>query len=108
MLWQIGTLVGLAGTATLGILYGLAARKAGHLVSQVVLAEAKAAKLADTAARLRGLYVQRERYIATLEKSLIDRMPADQLAGVFNRMLSDGADPNDGETLPSKPPAGKT
>ena len=100
--------MGLAGTATLGILYGLTARKVGALTSQVVLAEASAAKALDTAARLRGLYVQRERYIATLEKSLIDRLPADKLADVFNRVLSDGTHGDDGAPVPSKPPASKT
>jgi hypothetical protein len=101
-LWQIASVIGFAGTATLGILYGLAARKAGAMLSQVVLAEAAAARLKDEAARLRGLYVARERYIAEIEKKLFDSMPADRLADIFNGLLSDGEDRHDSQAVPDK------
>ncbi len=104
--WVYGVLAGslLANTA-LGILYGLAKSKAAERDILKVQLETVKAGLSTTTA----LLTKKETYVRNLEKQLVTRLPAGELADVLNGMFKAPASSGTAraKTNPGRPGAPK-
>jgi hypothetical protein len=86
----VSTALGVVASATLGIMYGLAAREVGSLTARVVELESSQASLFLENGAQRNVIRQNEDRINELEASLLDDLDIDGLVDYFNGLLPDG------------------
>ncbi len=92
-----------AGLLTLIVLYVLALRRNTALINKLAEIAAKYVHIKNQAEQLAVVVKRKNVYIEKVNRELAGLADASQLVSMFNRMLADGAQPDDGAALPNEP-----